>query len=777
MSLFHRKKTRTSRATELHPTSQPARWMVRMLGDRSTCLRLLISAIALILLVFAVEAWQAPFRFHLHDVAPQGVTARVDFERIDALQTERQRRERETEVPFVFNHDPQPLENLPAKLRSNLGEVAMASRLTMLPLSTKKAFGLIDSTKNDKKPSDGNAQSRFNALKQAVSGKQGTTGNRIDEILAEFTEFAAPLKRGLLDSKALARADIETDDTIEVFSRAAPQAREVVAPSDVQLTQLVQDTGRLGKSWESYERLDGIRPQLTSWLLAEAPITLHHDPAATREERQRVRASVDPVTESIFKGDVLVPQGGRIDEQSMPILKAEYNALQDSIGWGQRLFRVGTVFTLLIVLASLNGYYLLRNEPDLIRSLGRLSVYLVTIVLAVLLARLASRDPWRAEVVPIAAAAMIFAIAYNQVLATITAFTLSLVATLSTGAQLGEFVVLMSVATTSVIPLRRVSSRSTLIKVGFLSGTVFCLVTLGTAILGQQIPLAVWSSAAVSSYSELLVRSLEGAGWCVFTGFLVAGGLPFIERTFGVVTDISLLELSDVSHPLLKEYVSRAPGTYNHSISVATIGEVAADRIGANGLLVRVGAYYHDIGKMLKPNYFVENMSGESANRHEHLAPAMSTLIIIGHVKDGSDLARRHHLPQPIIDFIEQHHGTTLVEYFYHEATKQVDQQQDHKTDAEESLFRYPGPKPRSREAGVMMLADAVESASRTLDNPTPKRIETLVHDITFKRLMDGQFDDSSLTLREIHVIEESLVKSLTGIYHGRIKYPEQRTA
>jgi putative nucleotidyltransferase with HDIG domain len=244
-----------------------------------------------------------------------------------------------------------------------------------------------------------------------------------------------------------------------------------------------------------------------------------------------------------------------------------------------------------------------------------------------------------------------------------------------------------------------------------------------------------------------------------------------------VVTDISLLEMSDISHPLLQELVRRAPGTYNHSISVATIGEAAADRIGANGLLVRVGAFFHDIGKMLKPQYFVENMTEGSKSRHEDLAPAMSTLIIIGHVKDGVDVAQQHNLPQRLIDFIEQHHGTTLVEYFFHEAAKQADRQPDHKTDAEESSFRYPGPKPQSREAGVMMLADAVESASRTLSEPTPKRIGRLVHDITLKRLLDGQFDDSSLTLSEIRIIEDSLIKSLTAIYHGRIKYPEQRTA
>jgi putative nucleotidyltransferase with HDIG domain len=189
-----------------------------------------------------------------------------------------------------------------------------------------------------------------------------------------------------------------------------------------------------------------------------------------------------------------------------------------------------------------------------------------------------------------------------------------------------------------------------------------------------------------------------------------------------------------------------------------------------------VGAYFHDIGKMLKPNYFVENMTG-GENRHEHLAPAMSTLIIIGHVKDGADLARQHNLPQALIDFVEQHHGTTLVEYFYHEATRQAEEQPDHRTDAEEAHFRYPGPKPQTREAAVLMIADAVEGASRTLSEPTPSRIERLIHDIVMKRLLDGQFDESGLTFTELGRIEESLTKSLAAMYHGRVKYPEQRTA
>ena len=254
----------------------------------------------------------------------------------------------------------------------------------------------------------------------------------------------------------------------------------------------------------------------------------------------------------------------------------------------------------------------------------------------------------------------------------------------------------------------------------------------------------------------------------------MTGLLPFIERSFGVLTDLSLLEVGDVAHPLLQELVRRAPGTYNHSINVASIGEAAAEAIGARGLLVRVGAYFHDSGKMLKPAYFIENQGQE--NRHESLVPAMSTLIIIAHVKEGVELARQYNLPQPIVDIIAEHHGTTLVEFFYRRATE-LSQTDPNGTEIDEQNYRYPGPKPSSRESAVLMLSDAVESASRTLTEPTPARIASLVHDLAMKRLLDGQFDECGLTLEELELIERSLVKSLTAVYHGRVKYPDQRTA
>jgi len=258
--------------------------------------------------------------------------------------------------------------------------------------------------------------------------------------------------------------------------------------------------------------------------------------------------------------------------------------------------------------------------------------------------------------------------------------------------------------------------------------------------------------------------------WGSLAGFLLTGVLPLVERCFSFVTDISLLELADGSHPLLQELVRRAPGTYTHCMTVATLAETSAEAIGANPLLVRVGSYFHDIGKMMKPHYFIENQAGE--NRHDALEPALSTLIIIGHVKDGLALAQQYHLPKPIIDFIASHHGTTLVEYFYREAMR-IHESSGQTNDDLEACFRYPGPKPQTRELGILMMADAVESTSRSLANPTPGSLRKLVHDLLMKRLLDGQFEESGLTLTELHVIEESLCKSLIALFHARIKYAE----
>jgi putative nucleotidyltransferase with HDIG domain len=405
-----------------------------------------------------------------------------------------------------------------------------------------------------------------------------------------------------------------------------------------------------------------------------------------------------------------------------------------------------------------------------LEDLGHVVTLLALATATVAIALAAAGETWQAEVVPLLLFTMTVALAYDEDLALLLAAQVALLVVVGLGRGLADYVTLAAAAAAMVFWMGRIRSRSKLIYVGLWAGAVAALTCLGDGLLeGRSLVLADGTLDR-----QLLADAGRVGGWTLLAGFLMTGLLPFIERWFGVLTDLSLLEIGDVAHPLLQELVRRAPGTYNHSINVASLGEAAAEAIGARGLLVRVGAYFHDVGKMLKPDYFVENQGQE--NRHESLVPAMSTLIIVAHVKEGVELTRQYNLPQPIIDLVAEHHGTTLVEYFYRRATERS-QADPHAAEVDEHTYRYPGPKPSTRESAVLMLSDAVESASRTLTEPTPARIAGLVHDLAMKRLLDGQFDDCGLTLEELAVVEQSLVKSLTAVYHGRVKYPDQRTA
>ncbi|MDA1027998.1 MAG: HDIG domain-containing protein [Bacteroidetes bacterium] len=249
--------------------------------------------------------------------------------------------------------------------------------------------------------------------------------------------------------------------------------------------------------------------------------------------------------------------------------------------------------------------------------------------------------------------------------------------------------------------------------------------------------------------------------------------LWIFERMFGVITDLTLLELSDTNHPLLKELSLKAPGTFNHVLQVANLAEASAAKVGANALLTRVGALYHDIGKMVKPEYFVENQRG-GINPHDGLKPRMSALIIASHVKEGLDLARKYRLPKEVVDFIPMHHGTTRIEYFYHRA---VGQRKEGDSPIVESEFRYPGPPPSSRETAILMIADSVEAASRSMVNPNYRRLHALIESIVDARREDGQFDTTNLTFADLTMIKESLLNVLLAVYHVRVKYPGEEQA
>ncbi|MDG2084959.1 MAG: HDIG domain-containing protein [Planctomycetota bacterium] len=311
--------------------------------------------------------------------------------------------------------------------------------------------------------------------------------------------------------------------------------------------------------------------------------------------------------------------------------------------------------------------------------------------------------------------------------------------------------------------VQRVRSRTRILTVGFLAGLTQALaVLLLDPLAFKNIDLA----------NLTLTVPLQDATWSliggVLAGVLITSALPFLERWFDVLTEIRLVELGDTHRPLLNEFSLLAPGSFQHSLMVGQLAEEAANSIGANGLLCRVGALYHDIGKMNKPGYFVENMQG-GENVHDRLTPEMSRLVVIAHVKDGKKIALEERLPGPIVDMIPMHHGTSVVEFFFHKKARQVDESEADRTRDD---FRYPGPRPTFREAGILMLADGVEASSRTLSDPTPARVKQHVKNIIQARINDEQLDNCELTMSDLHRIEDAFVRVLSAIHHGRVKYP-----
>ncbi len=452
---------------------------------------------------------------------------------------------------------------------------------------------------------------------------------------------------------------------------------------------------------------------------------------------------------------------GEIDNREYLRLRAENEAYVRQLGdnriWSQ-LGVTGCVALLTIALAA----YIAKYQPRVMRNHARaiaIAALLLSTLLLSQLAAIGSSPIFVFGVAPTILVAMILAIAYDQRFAVGVGFIHATLVTLAVGGPLSFLLIVWAGVATSCILLDDVRTRSKLIEVGGATALAMMLTSVACGLMSFDPP------------RYLLLNALYTGAAGLAIGFVVLGILPFIEKSFRITTSMTLLELADASHPLLRRLSLEAPGTYNHSLQVATLAEEAAEAIGANSLLCRVAAYYHDIGKMNKPDYFIENQSN-GINRHLNLDPNLSLLIIIGHVKDGIEMAREYNLPTSISPFIQQHHGTTLVEYFYHRACTQQEQREPDAPAVSETQYRYPGPRPRSKEIGVIMLADCVESATRAMTEPTANRIETLVHDLAMKRLNDGQFDECDLTMRDLARIEKSLVKSLLGIYHGRIAYP-----
>jgi len=585
----------------------------------------------------------------------------------------------------------------------------------------------------------------------------------------ETLELLADLDRENFDS--LRAASLEVIETIVnkgVLSDVPGSAKQmsIFKPGDAeQRLMTVDDVLTLAKAPDKLRNLaaekfpDDPSRQL---LIREFSLpfirkTLAFDEALTRTAQDEARKFTPVVTVSFRKNQEIVQAGHEVTAQDIFELKAHAHVLSKA---NRFQIYMGNALVLVMVFVCFL-LYLWRFRPGIADSNKNFLLIGILVFLTLATGRLfillSLPGVWL-YLVPVAAGAILISILVDDRMAFVYSFFISVLYSAQCNYSLSLFLVALFGCLAGVFQMRTIRKRSDIFWPG-IAVAVANIVTIFALYLIGQI------------HEEPLSAIIAGAGNGLITAIgVVPGSLIPLEFFLGIATNIRLLELSDLNHPLLKRMAMQAPGTYHHSLMVGHMAEAAAEQIGANSLLARVGSYYHDVGKMNKPLYFSENQQ-RGKNKHDELTPNMSALILIAHIKEGVELAREHKLNKPIVEFIQQHQGTGLMPFFYQKA---MELDPAHAVDEEK--FRYLGPKPQSREAAICMLADSVEAASRTLSNPTHGRIKGLVEKMINNKFIDSQLDECDLTLKDLHEIADSFVRVLAGYLHSRVEYPAEQT-
>ena len=582
--------------------------------------------------------------------------------------------------------------------------------------------------------------------------------NRIETARTTLDAVIAPLAN---------RGIVTTTDRVSGFGGKAAQGRVALL--------LPGTEGLVPRLLAELPTVDEVRMEAFRSLMDELPSssnlwmvflrhviepTVRYEPDLTRERMENARKAVAPVQVTFRRGTLLAT------------LQAHAQAVEASLDVTSSLLGlIGKGMLLAAFLFALGGILVAMRapviaQPSRLRLAGVVS--LGTLALANGLLFFGAKNAFTLVqfTLPFALAPLLITILSPGILAIATGFWVS--ACLAVMLDYNLPILALGMVVTSIACLTGVNlqRRASAIRCGLLIGLVQAVYAVCVGLLNQQ-----------------EVASLPGQVGVAFASGVVAAYLaiqfvPLLETAFRVTSDLRLLQLTDLSHPLLQRLSLEAPGTYHHSLMVANLAQAAAAEVGANDLLVRVAAYFHDVGKLSKPDFFIENVPYRE-NPHDDLAPSMSTLVIISHVKEGLGMAMRHKLPQVILDGIQQHHGTSLVSYFYHRALEQLKEQQPDPRatlagTVEEEQFRYPGPKPQTIEMGILLLADTIEAASRSVQKPSPGNIERMVNELVDDKARDGQLDDCGITFAQLAAVRRSFIFSLNNMLHPRIAYPRE---
>ncbi|MHB8079032.1 MAG: HD family phosphohydrolase [Candidatus Krumholzibacteriia bacterium] len=620
---------------------------------------------------------------------------------------------------------------------------------------------------------------RFDAWRDdflALRARRGAAApDHVGELDARFPELDRDLQRRLLGAPHPERILTAMEEVLRELLAAG--VADVLPPgkyTQVRVREpegevgidaaLIHEEARLGERLPWLLRARGLDPAtaaaaagVTSSLLVP---NLIYDEVETRVRQERARLAV-PARREFIKGERIVEQGVRVSEQEA-IFLSRLSELENERGGvdagGSRLARLGSRLLLLVTALTLYGWMAALYFPPV---MGRPRHLLaVAAIVALFLGGAAcglARPGLGIFAVPVALLALLTTVLFKERVGHATTLLGTVMLMPVTGVEAQAVMVWLLTGVVAVGSVRHIQQRGRFYR----TIAILCAFAL---FLMMALRLAAGTPLAAQG-AQYLVALLTPVAAVALALFL----LPVVEPVIGVASDLTLLELSDLNHPLLKQMSLESQGTYHHSQVVSQLAEQAARAIGANALLTRVGALFHDIGKLNKPEYFVENQRG-GPNKHDELSPSMSALVVASHVKEGIELARRWRLPQAVIDFIPEHHGTGVMEFFYHKALE-AGEAETVKVDD----FRYPGPKPRSRETAILMLADAVEAAARSLAKATPGRIREVTKQVIEKRLLSGELDEAQLTMADLARVREAFIPLLTGIHHARIPYPARR--
>ncbi len=754
------KKSPRKRRIDLHkkPASRPlAAWRRFSQAGGPVSAVLLVVFFAAMLIM---DAWpMEPLTYRTGQHVPEDIRARVTFRVLSEQRLRQAQDNARRATPATFRPNEDLLDEIASKLRQLPERIRTTTQPADLDESIREQFALEEA-------------------EQLETWHEYAEGNRRERLEDQTERLRQELRQVLIVPEERAREQIE---------RMANRVRVLYDDNDAverNVTALIglQDTGAIQREAARLAAVfdDRLKPSVEAYLLhvfIQQGRPLYHynaDRTMADVEEAVKQLAADPPSEvfDIYeRGDVLVyadrPTGLLADPSGLTsgeleLLRTEHRQYlrqkrqQNPYLLARQVTGRAVILLLITAAASLYVFY---YHHGLLTDHWRAFALVATFLLMLAVNK---GVVWALEwnehtvVLPVLMGGVVLGIAFDRRFALAGGTTLALLAVLQVRAPLEVFIVPLAGVTTAVFQLHEVRTRSKLIQVSAISAAAVFAATMAVGMF-RGIPL-----------SFPMYNALWAGGSALAVGLIIQAMLPLVERFFRVATSMTLLEWCDASRPLLRRLAMEAPGTYNHSLQLGAMCEAAADAIGARGLLARVGAYYHDIGKINKPEYFIENQTG--ASKHAKLSPAMSLLVIIGHVKDGLEMAREYGLPHELHEFITAHHGTTLVHYFYQQAAEQRKADADRAPDDVE--FRYPGPKPRHKEPAILMLADAAESSVRAMSDPTPGRIENQVHAMVARRLQDGQLNECELMLREVHQIEASLVKSLCSIYHSRIAYP-----